>query len=117
MNSAWSGWWIRGAVGISTASFAACSAVACGGTPTPKPLSAETASAAKVDRVDFADTPAPEPAGVIALGRARDYRKWVALEQASPVMAYLKKKLVENQGDALLDDLDLTEPVEFVAAF
>ena len=66
---------------------------------------------------DLSNRPAPPPAGVIAVGRARDYRQWVKLEQALPVMAFLKKKLVEEEGDALLEDWDLNQPVEFVATF
>jgi len=95
----------------------ACSLLACGGAPKTKPLSADSAKVPTASRVDVAEAPVPAPAGLIAVGRARDYRQWVKLEQASPVVAYLKKKLVEEQGDALLEDLDLTQPVEFIAAF
>jgi hypothetical protein len=93
-----------------------CSLVACGASPSPKPLSAEAVITSK-GSLDASSRPAPAPAGVIAVGRARDYRQWVKLEQASPVMAFLKKKLVEEQGDALLEDWDLTQPVEFIATF
>jgi len=93
----------------------ACSTVACGGAPSPKPLSSEAVIYSK-GSVDVANAPLPPP-GVIAVGRARDYRQWVKLEQASPVVAFLKKKLVEEDGDALLDDWDLNQPVEFIATF
>jgi hypothetical protein len=65
----------------------------------------------------ISSTSAPPPAGVIAVGRARDYRQWVALEQASPAIFFLKKKLIEEEGDALLEDWDLTQPIEFVATY
>ncbi len=107
MKIARSGWW----------SLVACVSVACGGAPKPPPLSAEVAIAPKGAAVYVPDAPVPAPAGVIAVGRARDYRQWVKLEQASPVMAYLKKKLIEDQGDALLEDLDLTQSIEFVATY
>ncbi|HEX2672561.1 MAG TPA: hypothetical protein VHM25_16880, partial [Polyangiaceae bacterium] len=67
--------------------------------------------------IDISNRPAPPPAGVIAVGRARDYRQWLKLEQASPVIAFLKKKLIEEEGDALLEDWDLNQPVEFAATF
>jgi hypothetical protein len=99
------------------ASLMACSAVACGGAPATKPLSAEVAIGTHPGVVDAANAPVSAPAGVIAVGRVRDYRQWVKLEQASPGIAYLKKKLVEEEGEALLEDWDLTQPVEFVATF
>lgn len=107
MKIAWCGWW----------PFVACVSVACGGAPKPQPLSAEVGLAPKGSAAYVADAPVPPPTGVIAIGRARDYRQWVKLEQASPVMAYLKKKLVEEQGDALLEDLDLTQSIEFIATY
>ena len=110
------GSWSRRAVETTAVSLMACSAVACGGTPSPKPLSPEAVISSK-GSVGLSNAPAPAPAGVIALGRAKDYRQWVKLEQASPMIAFLKKKLVEEDGDALLEDWDLTQPVEFIATF
>lgn len=116
MNFAISGSWSRYALKHTTVSLLACSAAACGGSPSPKPLSAEAVITSK-GAAEVTNRPAPPPAGVIAVGRARDYRQWVKLEQASPVIAFLKKKLVEEEGDALLEDWDLNQPVEFVATF
>lgn len=97
-------------------SFLACAGLACAAKPSPKPLSAEAVITTK-GTVAMANTPVPAPPGVIAVGRARDYREWVKLEQASPVIAFLKKKLVEEEGDTLLEDWDLSQPVEFIATF
>src|SRR6187402_2965493 len=117
MTIAWNGWSRRRAVGVTVALLVAYSSVACGGAPNAKPLSADTANAPKDSPSSAENAPVSAPAGVIAVGRARDYRQWVKLEQASPVVAYLKKMLVEEQGDALLNDWDLTQPVEFIATF
>jgi hypothetical protein len=117
MKFAWSGGRNRRAVRAAIASLVAYSAWGCGGAPNAKPLSAEVAIGANAGAVDAANAPVPAPAGVVALGRARDYRQWVKLEQASPAVAYLKKTLIEAEEDALLEDWDLTQPVEFVAAF
>lgn len=106
-----------GARGGTAAAFLACGLLSCGGAPKAKPHSAERPSLAGASEAEAVDGPVTAPPGVIALGRARDYRQWVKLEQASPGVAYLKKKLIEEQGDALLEDWDLTQPVEFVATF
>lgn len=111
-----SGSWTRRARTATAVSLLGCSGAACGASPSPKPLSAEAVITSK-GGADISNRPAPPPAGVIAVGRARDYRQWVKLEQASPVIAFLKKKLVEEEGDALLEDWDLNQPVEFVATF
>ncbi|HTU60292.1 MAG TPA: hypothetical protein VMF89_17700, partial [Polyangiales bacterium] len=57
----------------------------------------------------------PEPPGLILVGRARDYRQWLRLEQAAPVVGLLQKKLTEEE--AILKDLDLTQPIEFALVF
>src|SRR4051812_11763925 len=111
-----SGSWTRRARTTISVSLLGCSVGACGASPSPKPLSAEAVIPSK-GGADVSNRPAPPPAGVIAVGRARDYHQWVKLEQASPVIAFLKKKLVEEEGDALLEDWDLNQPVEFVATF
>src|SRR5262245_60801737 len=103
MQIAWSGSWSRRAVQRIAVGVVVCSAVACGGAPSPKPLSPGAVIAAKGGGV-VSNAPVAPPAGIIAVGRARDYRQWVKLEQASPVIAFLKKKLVEEDGDALLED-------------
>lgn len=108
--------WSRRATIVTAASVLAWSVVACGASPSPKPLSPEAVITSK-GSVEVSNRPAPPPPGVIAVGRARDYRQWVKLEQASPVVAFLKKKLIEEEGDALLEDWDLTQPVEFVVTF
>lgn len=111
-----SGSWTRRALAATTVTLLACSVVSCGASPSPKPLNAGAVITSK-GSVDISNRPAPPPAGIIALGRARDYRQWVKLEQASPVIAFLKKKLVEEEGDPLLEDWDLNQPVEFVVTF
>ncbi|HYQ00557.1 MAG TPA: hypothetical protein VER96_17890, partial [Polyangiaceae bacterium] len=116
MKIARSGSWSRCVVKSATASVLACSALACAASPSPKPLSAEAVITSQGGS-GVSNRPAPAPAGIIAVGRARDYRQWVKLEQASPVAAFLKKKLIEEQGDALLEDWDLTQPVEFIATY
>lgn len=115
MKTASSGSWSRRTIDATTVALVVCSAAGCGGAPSRKPLSPEAVSYSK-GSVAVANAPLPPP-GVIAVGRARDYRQWVKLEQASPMVAFLKKKLVEEDGDALLEDWDLTQPVEFIATF
>src|SRR6188768_421810 len=115
MKIEWSHSWGRRFVRAATISLVACSAVGCGGAPLPKPLSAQVVITSR-ESGNGSSTPLP-PAGVIAVGRARDYRQWVKLEQASPVVAFLKRKLIEEAGNALLEDWDLTQPVEFVVSY
>src|SRR4051812_42385474 len=116
-RGSWPGAWRQRVRGATLPSLVAGSLLACGAAPQAQPLSPEAAIPPKAGVGDGAAAPVSAPAGVIALGRARDYRQWVELEQASPVIGYLKKQLVEQEGDALLEDWDLTQSVEFIATF
>ena len=80
----------------------AYSSVACGGAPNAKPLSADTANAPKDSPSSAENAPVSAPAGVIAVGRARDYRQWVKLEQASPVVAYLLTEECAETGSVFV---------------
>ena len=102
------------ALGTATVSVALLS-VSCAAGPKQAATGTANGSAAATAARTSEDAPMPEPPGLILVGRARDYRQWLRLEQAAPIVGFLQKKLTEEE--AILKDLDLTQPVEFALVF